>query len=359
MNTDIAANIRRYRKERRLTQEQLAEVLGVTVGAVSKWEAGASVPDIGLILDMASFFELSVDTLLGYEKQSGSLSKTLETIRALRNGKDFEGASLEAERALIKYPNNFDVAFCSAVMYSIKGVELHDNRAWRRALALYDRALELIAQNTDEMINEWTIKNDIASVKACMGNMDEALEALKQNNAAGLNNGSIGYLLAEKKPEEALPYLSHAMIDHTTELLRVIFGLCRAYSAQKRYDEGIAACLWMRDVIDGLCVKGANSHLDKEIVELYAACMATAAEKGDVDAARTYMLRARERAKQFDAAPANDFSKSRFYHAEKSGTAFDDFGATAMAGIKKTMDENPSAAKLLMDEWNALEAGGR
>ena len=42
MDTKLSENIRRYRKERSLTQGQLAEMLGVTVGAVYKWEAGVS-----------------------------------------------------------------------------------------------------------------------------------------------------------------------------------------------------------------------------------------------------------------------------------------------------------------------------
>lgn len=41
MKINISENIRRLRKEWRLTQEQLAEAFGVTVGAVSKWESGA------------------------------------------------------------------------------------------------------------------------------------------------------------------------------------------------------------------------------------------------------------------------------------------------------------------------------
>ena len=42
----LAENIRALRKQRNLTQEQLAEVLGVTVGAVYKWEAGLSLPEL-------------------------------------------------------------------------------------------------------------------------------------------------------------------------------------------------------------------------------------------------------------------------------------------------------------------------
>ena len=47
METRLAENIRAFRKQRGLTQEQLAEVLGVTVGAVHKWEKKLSVPELG------------------------------------------------------------------------------------------------------------------------------------------------------------------------------------------------------------------------------------------------------------------------------------------------------------------------
>ena len=50
MNIKLAENIRSSRKARGLTQEQLAEVLGVTVGAVHKWETRLSVPELPLIV---------------------------------------------------------------------------------------------------------------------------------------------------------------------------------------------------------------------------------------------------------------------------------------------------------------------
>ena len=56
METMLAENIRRFRKERSLTQEQLSEVLGVTAGAVYKWEAKLSVPDLDLIMEIWRVF---------------------------------------------------------------------------------------------------------------------------------------------------------------------------------------------------------------------------------------------------------------------------------------------------------------
>lgn len=55
MTNRLAENIRVLRKERSLTQEQLAEVLGVTTGAVYKWEAKLSQPELNMVMELADF----------------------------------------------------------------------------------------------------------------------------------------------------------------------------------------------------------------------------------------------------------------------------------------------------------------
>ena len=77
MLVNIGENIRRLRKQRSLTQENLAEALGVTVGAISKWELGSSSPDVQFIAEMADFFETSIDVLFGYEIQNKPLTSML------------------------------------------------------------------------------------------------------------------------------------------------------------------------------------------------------------------------------------------------------------------------------------------
>ena len=66
MKLSLSENIRSFRKQRKMTQEKLAEALGVTVGAVYKWESGQSQPELNLLVEMADFFDISVDALLGY-----------------------------------------------------------------------------------------------------------------------------------------------------------------------------------------------------------------------------------------------------------------------------------------------------
>ncbi len=68
MNIYLSENIKRLRREKELTQETLAEFLGVTFQSVSNWERGESYPDITMLPEIATFFKVSVDELLGINK---------------------------------------------------------------------------------------------------------------------------------------------------------------------------------------------------------------------------------------------------------------------------------------------------
>lgn len=66
MKGELAKNICRYRKEKGLTQEELARKLGVTFQAVSKWETSQTLPDITLLPGLSQVLDISIDKLLGY-----------------------------------------------------------------------------------------------------------------------------------------------------------------------------------------------------------------------------------------------------------------------------------------------------
>ncbi|MFI3255596.1 MAG: helix-turn-helix transcriptional regulator [Eubacteriales bacterium] len=64
--------IKTLRKERRMTQEELAIKLNVVRQTVSKWEKGQSVPDAGLLIQLAEVFEVNVSELLGGSKDQST-----------------------------------------------------------------------------------------------------------------------------------------------------------------------------------------------------------------------------------------------------------------------------------------------
>ena len=67
----FGAAVQAGRKRQGLTQEALGERLGVTPQAVSKWERGEAVPDVGTLVDLAATLENSVDALLGTAPRQG------------------------------------------------------------------------------------------------------------------------------------------------------------------------------------------------------------------------------------------------------------------------------------------------
>ena len=136
MKIKLSENIRAFRKEHAMTQEQLAEVLNVTVGAVYKWESGQSVPELGTIVELADLFDTSVDVLLGYEMKDNRLQTTIKRLEACRHEKNRDGLA-EAEKALRKYPNVFAIVYNSALLFWLFGIEDREKALLRRALELF------------------------------------------------------------------------------------------------------------------------------------------------------------------------------------------------------------------------------
>ena len=111
-------NIARLRRERKITQEELADFLGVTKAAVSKWENRQTTPDILLLPQLASFFEVTIDELVGYE---ACLSG--EQIRRCYKDLCDDFARLPFSRAMEKYGSrSFNVYRKGGVTRLSKGV---------------------------------------------------------------------------------------------------------------------------------------------------------------------------------------------------------------------------------------------
>ena len=77
MNISIGENIKILRKNMGIGQEILANAVGVSVQAVSKWETGQSLPDVGIIPDIADFFKVSIDSLFFGENAADMKSDKL------------------------------------------------------------------------------------------------------------------------------------------------------------------------------------------------------------------------------------------------------------------------------------------
>lgn len=64
MKRTLGEKINSLRKQRNMTQDELAEKMGVSSQAVSKWEKGLSIPDIPILIELSDFFHIALDDLL-------------------------------------------------------------------------------------------------------------------------------------------------------------------------------------------------------------------------------------------------------------------------------------------------------
>lgn len=69
VKTMMAINIKRFRTERRWTQPQLADKIGVSSQTISNWETGLKIPRMGSLEKLATVFNVTVDDLTSDEKK--------------------------------------------------------------------------------------------------------------------------------------------------------------------------------------------------------------------------------------------------------------------------------------------------
>ena len=334
MEIKLADNIRAWRKKMSLTQEQLAEVIGVTAGAVYKWEAQLSYPELNLIVKMADFFDTSVDVLLGYELKDNRLSATVQRLKDYTNDKNPVGME-EAEKALKKYPHSFELVHLSAFIYWRFAIERGDKALARRALELMEQSLLLVSQNADPEISEETICGKIAEIMMNLGDYEKSIELLKKHNSGGRYNDKIGLTLSTsaERTEEAETFLSEALLNIVTSFTQIVSGYTHVYSHKKDYAALKELLLWGSGFLTSLSREGQSCFLDKLNAGLLVALAGTELKLGRADDARARLEEAYKLAQRFDEDPSYDPNHVRFVSIKDRSSVYDSLGTTAGEGL--------------------------
>lgn len=167
--------IRRKRKERGMTQEELAAYLGVSASAVNKWERGISFPDITFLPILASYFNISVDELLGYEPQM-----TREQIQELYHSmsgrfaiEPFDKIYRECEEYIRKYRS------CYPLLLQMAGLYLNYAEYAADKLEILNRAV-VLAECVEKESEEINVAKEARQLRmTCflmLGQPDKVLE---------------------------------------------------------------------------------------------------------------------------------------------------------------------------------------
>ncbi len=119
MRLSIGENIKRLRRERNITQEQLAEIFNVSCQTISRWETDACYPDVELLPVIANFFNTTVDELMGVDEMrvKQKVDKYLRDFKsAISHGDVYECIRI-AREGVHEFPNNY--ALLNNLMYAL------------------------------------------------------------------------------------------------------------------------------------------------------------------------------------------------------------------------------------------------
>ena len=340
MKIYLSENIRKFRKQKNMTQEQFSEAMGVSVGAVSKWESGQMNPEIGMIVKIADYFGLSVDYLLGYTFKSQSLTDTVAMIKSFNAKKDYITAKESIPKALLKYPNDFDIVYHSGITLSNLGWERNDTDAINQAKKLLEHACTLIEQNKDPDISLGSIKTRIAIILSSERKFTEAIDLLMKYNVNGVNNARIGNCyVAMNKYDQALTVLSENYLDNLVNIYMCEAGMCSCFSSMNRYSEAVEMVMWLKHTLKALEYEDKPSYLVKMGMMLDTMLAMLYYAMKDKETARIALWEVAEKARLFDSNPDFSCDNIRFYSG-KEHTFYDDIGQSAFESVENMLRMN-------------------
>jgi len=176
----LGEKIRYYRKRQGLTQEQVADRLGVSTPAVNKWENDNSYPDITLLSPLARLLSTDLNTLLSFRENltTQEIQQITQNVGSIFMREGFCAGLDAGEAYLQEYPNDTRLALYMGQLYAEYLVLLQrDNRKTyeRRILELMEQAGESEEQQTAEAALSW-----IMHYYAEHGDYEKAEEVLQQ-----------------------------------------------------------------------------------------------------------------------------------------------------------------------------------
>ncbi len=245
----IGEQIRALRKEKGITQEQLSEVMGVSVAAVSKWETGQTAPELSALTILADYFEISVDCLLGHTLQSSRKDTLIAQMNALADNGETEAAASTAAELLRRYPNDAGSADKAASLYYKLHMLTGNKDYLRRSIDLTHRLFVLDRDPSE--LKQLERMASLGNQYGLLGEWEKAEQYYRDSNLCGINDSSIANVLCNTgRYEEAIPLISKYIRGQMFSVLTCLIELQGCWEHQNESEKALDTVRWGCSLLD-------------------------------------------------------------------------------------------------------------
>ncbi len=326
MQIHLGEKIRELRRRDGQTQEMLAEALGVTSQAVSRWEAGGSYPDINLMPSLANYFGVTMDELFGYEgnreQRIDEKVVKIQELLSLNNGMDvnIDQCLALARDAMIEYPCNEKIMLCLASVlyragyvrygeahildaegYSVFDTESHRGYAeWNEAIKLYEKALPKLSPGS---LYHKTV-DELSQLYVNMGYHEKAM-ALAETAPDILGTRAFLKIYACDGKQQAKEY-GKVLLQTTQVCASLMVQATLKYGHNMTPAEKVQSIAGAISLFEQVCTDGVFGKYGNSLANLYMLLSAYLWLDGKQDAAFDALDSALAHAKEFEALCAGE-----------------------------------------------------
>ena len=338
MELKINENLKKLRRDRGNTQDDLANFLGISVQAVSKWERGDGFPDITLLPYIASYYEVTVDEILGcsaLRKQEELDDFKAKAQVLLNQGKRME--RLELCRAMLKkYPH--EVAVLYEMMYDLYSVD-----AVKNSEEIISTATTVMEKGTLDM--RYGAIQMLAYTYSRLGNDEKAIEYAKM---VPCNKDLLSSVLKGKDLVEHCRWYFWQICD---TMQRLSFNMMQCPEAEYTAEERHTIREKMYQIFHIVYEDGDFGFFEERLAGLCRDMALSSAEMGMTDRAFEELQRMCDHAEKYERFSVIDHTsllvRGLHYDDAQSGRSCEESYA---CGILRVLEKNPRFKSIRDDE---------
>ena len=276
MDIHLHENFKKMRRKKGCTQEDVANHLGISFQAVSKWERGEGFPDITLLPKIAFFFGVSVDDLLGVSalKIEEKVNAYVEKSDILQRAAKFDENLVLWEEAVGTFPNNFDVLnhYLSALYMK--------NQSGSSPKTLADKIItvgERLFNESTEVQHKYNVIWLLTRLYSALGNKEKAMFYARQAPLIDITQDNLMSMVL--KGEKAVAHIQEALFS----FVYVMYNQIVVMAEQGNFDTIARRTTWQKalDLFNWLYEDKDYGFFATRIADIYYGLAVCDAEEGN------------------------------------------------------------------------------